>query len=79
MGIDSARVPGSGMLVSLQILTKSGNWAVVVVAGVVLLFVVAQVPGPRRALALKARQRILAFSRGTLTTGPPLSRENLCT
>ena len=38
VGIDSARVPGSGMLVSLQILTKSGNWAVVVVAAGIQAF-----------------------------------------
>ena len=49
VALDFAWVLGSAALVSLQLLTASGNWAVVVVADVVLVLALAQTIGLRRA------------------------------
>ena len=49
VGLDFTWVLGSAVLVSLQLLTTSGNWAVVAVADVVLLLALAQALGLRRA------------------------------
>ena len=49
VGLDFTWVLASVILVSLQLLSASGNWAVVAVADVVLLFALAQGLGLRRA------------------------------
>ena len=48
VGLDFTWVLGSVVLVSLQLLTLSGNWAIVAVADIVLLFALAQALGLRR-------------------------------
>lgn len=48
VGLDFTWVIGSVVLVSLQLLTASGNWAVAAVADFVLLFALAQALGLRR-------------------------------
>ena len=54
VGLDFAWVIGSVVLVSLQVLTASGNWAVVAVADVVLLLALAQALGLRQAASRSA-------------------------
>lgn len=45
---DLAWVLGSGVVIALGILTRTGNWAAAIVADVVLLFAILQLVGLRR-------------------------------
>lgn len=45
---DAAWVLGSGVVIALGVLTTTGNWAVAIVADVVLLFAILQYLGIRR-------------------------------
>ena len=47
--MDALWVAGSAVLIAFQVLTLAGNWAVAVVADIVLIFAILQVLGLRKA------------------------------